>query len=135
MDIWRLTQTTVTKEENGIVYGGTMYYDIGPGFVNYCWNNKISISQRTLVNPTYNFFTNCTDRGDMSIVSCGITKSGSGQYSGHAMAVEGYSTLSSKSTGETLETLMIFDGWQDNVRYLNFDFNGWVDIEGIEFVG
>lgn len=43
--------------------------------------------------------------------------------------------LSYEKSGYEIETLMISDGWQDNVRYLNFDFNGWMDIKGIEFVG
>ena len=30
---------------------------------------------------------------------------------------------------------MIFDGWGDTVRYLNFDFDSWTDISGTTFNG
>ena len=32
-------------------------------------------------------------------------------------------------------TLMVFDGWGDTVRYLNFDFDSWTDISGTTFNG
>lgn len=33
------------------------------------------------------------------------------------------------------DTLMVFDGWGDTVRYLNFDFDSWTDISGTTFNG
>ena len=40
-----------------------------------------------------------------------------------SMAAEGYATLRAYNSGNTVHTLMVFDGWGDTVRYLNFDFD------------
>ena len=39
------------------------------------------------------------------------------------------------NSGNTVHTLMVFDGWGDTVRYLNFDFDSWTDISGTTFNG
>ena len=46
------------------------------------------------------------------------------------MAVQGYATIQSKSSGNQLHTLMVFDGWNEYVRYLNLDFGNWTDLRG-----
>lgn len=51
------------------------------------------------------------------------------------MAAEGYATLRAYNSGNTVHTLMVFDGWGDTVRYLNFDFDSWTDISGATFNG
>ena len=55
--------------------------------------------------------------------------------SGHSMAVQGYATIQSKSSGNQLHTLMVFDGWNEYVRYLNLDFGNWTDLRGTTFNG
>ena len=47
----------------------------------------------------------------------------------------GYATLRAYNSGNTVHTLMVFDGWGDTVRYLNFDFDSWTDISGTTFNG
>lgn len=81
------------------------------------------------------FFTNCIDRGDIAVVHCGIISSDTGERAGHSMAAEGYATLRAYNSGNTVHTLMVFDGWGDTVRYLNFDFDSWTDISGTTFNG
>lgn len=49
------------------------------------------------------------------------------------MAVEGYASLNEKNSGKDVDMLMIFDGWNEYIRYLNFDFNGWMDLRGTNF--
>ena len=34
-----------------------------------------------------------------------------------------------------LHTLMVFDGWNEYVRYLNLDFGNWTDLRGTTFNG
>ena len=51
------------------------------------------------------------------------------------MAVQGYATIQSKSSGNQLHTLMVFDGWNEYVRYLNLDFGNWTDLRGKSFNG
>ena len=63
-------------------------------------------------------------------VHCGIISSDTGERAGHSMAAEGYATLRAYNSGNTVHTLMVFDGWGDTVRYLNFDFDSWTDISG-----
>ena len=56
----------------------------------------------------------------MAVVHCGIINEDDNIRSGHSMAVQGYATIQSKSSGNQLHTLMVFDGWNEYVRYLNF---------------
>lgn len=138
MELWDATSTAEIDDSdgsNGIIYGTTNIYNIGPGFVNYCADRGVSVSQSTVDSPTYNFFTNCIDGGNMAIVHCGIYSSSEGERVGHSMAVQGYATLYNYSSGETIHTFMVFDGWNTYVRYLNFDFENWTDLRGTSFNG
>ena len=47
------------------------------------------------------------------------------------MAVEGCCTLKNKSTGESYRALMVFDGWNDSVAYVNYDFTKFTDTGGV----
>ena len=47
----------------------------------------------------------------MAVVHCGIINEDDNIRSGHSMAVQGYATIQSKSSGNQLHTLMVFDGW------------------------
>ena len=49
------------------------------------------------------------------------------------MTVEGYTTLQGKTTGNTIRTLMVFDGWNEYVRYLNFDSEDFTELESTVF--
>lgn len=135
MDIWNSTKTAVSSVSGGITYGATTIGNIGPGFVSFCSGKNISVTRNTNYSPNYKYFTNCIDRGDIAVVNCGIIKSNTGKRSGHAMTVEGYATLRAYNSGNTVHTLMVFDGWGDAVRYLNFDFDNWTDIAGTTFNG
>lgn len=136
MDLWNMTNTTVDHVEGNITYGGTTNGNIGTGFVNYCSDRGVTVGQTTNYEPSYSFFTNFIDRGDIGIVMCGIIDKDTNERSGHAMAVEGYATLKKANSGSTVHTLMVFDGWGDNVRYLNIDFDGYSEhIRGVAFNG
>lgn len=103
--------------------------------MDFCAGKNVSVTQNTDYSPNYNFFTNCIDRGDIAVVHCGIISSDTGERAGHSMAAEGYATLRAYNSGNTVHTLMVFDGWGDTVRYLNFDFDSWTDISGTTFNG
>lgn len=135
MDIWDSVGTTISSESGGVTYGSTSIDSIGPGFVNFCAGKGVSVTQNTISNPSYNFFANCIDGGNIAVVHCGIISSNTGERSGHSIAVEGYATIRAYDSGNTVHTLMVFDGWGDVVRYLNFDFNNWTDISGTTFNG
>ena len=51
------------------------------------------------------------------------------------MAVQGYATIKNKNSGAQLQTLMVFDGWNEYVRYLNLNFGHWTDLRGTTFNG
>lgn len=136
MDLWNMTDTSVYEVKNSITYGSTQNGNIGPGFVSFCSNRGVSVSQSTSYSPSYSFFTNFIDRGDIGVVMCGIIDEDTNERSGHAMAVEGYATLKKSNSGSTVHTLMVFDGWGDTVRYLNIDFDGYTEhIAGVAFNG
>ncbi|EGX72255.1 hypothetical protein HMPREF9457_02428 [Dorea formicigenerans 4_6_53AFAA] len=135
LGLWNATGTTVSSTSNGITYGSTNVYNVGPGFVSFCSDKGISVSQRTVDNPSYSFFTNCIDGDNMAVVHCGIIKEGTNERSGHSMAVQGYATIKNKNSGAQLQTLMVFDGWNEYVRYLNLNFGHWTDLRGTTFNG
>lgn len=62
-----------------------------------------------------------------------VLEDGTSTRSGHSMTVEGYTTLQGKTTGNTIRTLMVFDGWNEYVRYLNFDSEDFTELESTVF--
>ena len=135
MDIWNSTGTTVSSVRGDVTLGSTQIGNIGPGFVNFCAGKNISVTQNTTYNPKFSYFANCIDREDMAVVHCGIIDENTGSRVGHSMAVQGYATIQAYNSGKIVNTLMIFDGWGEAVRYLNFDFDSWTDIAGTTFNG
>ena len=57
------------------------------------------------------------------------------KLAGLALWPFGKEVRSGQRSGGCLYTLMVFDGWGDTVRYLNFDFDSWTDISGTTFNG
>ena len=41
------------------------------------------------------------------------------------MTVEGYMTLLALDSGDVVGALMVADGWNSSVRYLNYHFDDW----------
>ena len=128
--MWNLSATTQSSTSNGIIYGGTNQSNTGNGLVAFCATKGITVSHTFRNSPSFSFFTNCINSGNIAIFHGGINTS-SGR-SGHAMAVQGYSTLKKNNTSTTIQTLMVFDGWNEYVRYLNFNY-GYTDTAGNAF--
>lgn len=51
MGLWDATGTTQSDESGGVVYGSTGIYDIGPGFVEFCSDKDINVTENTVDNP------------------------------------------------------------------------------------
>lgn len=134
MGLWAASGTNTSRVASGITYGETNPNNIGPGLVEFCNGKGIYIMEFTRNSPQYSVFTDCIDSGNIAIMSCAILSSDN-EKEGHAMAVEGYAALKANNSGKNVRTLMVFDGWGDNVRYLNYDFNNWVRTGGITFNG
>lgn len=49
------------------------------------------------------------------------------------MAVQGYTQLKNVNTNQTIETVMVADGWNNDVRYVNLDFPYYVNTVGTIF--
>lgn len=138
MDLWDMSNTSIDPDDSNsrITYGSTQDADIGPALVAFCDSKNISVSQLTSYSAPYSFFTNTIDRDDIAITMCAIYDANKDERSGHAMAVEGYATLRKTNSGATVRTLMVFDGWGDSVRYLNYDFGSYYEpIDGVSFSG
>lgn len=137
MELWNRTKTTTDHVgENGIIYGSTYVTDMGRAFKVFCdLRRDVYMNYSYSVSPSYSFFTDCIDSGNMAVFGAGINKqnsTGELEYGGHVMAVEGYATIFQGSE-KILHTLMVFDGWNTYVRYVNLDFEDWVDTEGVTF--
>lgn len=130
--LWDLSGTYAIKNENGIIYGSTSYYNIGPAFKTFCAENGLSISVNATYAPTYSFFKNCIDNGGIGVFGCNINTT-SGNL-GHIMAMEGYYQYISKETNTRLHLLKVADGWGTSPRYVNFDFSDYTYVAGVSFV-
>lgn len=133
MQLWNDTKTSTTEVKNGITYGSTDIYQGASGFEQFCRRKGINISTYTYDSVVFDFFTAAIDKGMISVVHAGIYSASEQTRSGHSMTVEGYASVSEKNTGKDIDMLMVFDGWNEYIRYLNFDFNGWMDLRGTNF--
>lgn len=130
MSLWNMTNTTIDSiGEDGIVYGSTTTSNTATGLVNFCESKGIGLAYRTQPNPSYSVFTNAIDNFYMPIIHCGINEEEGGtiERSGHAMPVEGYATIQPKSGGSSLHMLMVANGWDSGMHFLNLDFAYYTD--------
>ena len=51
LGLWEATGTSVSSTSNGITYGITDVYNVGPGFVSFCADKGVTVSQNTVDNP------------------------------------------------------------------------------------
>lgn len=135
--IWDATDTTIYKQENGVFYGETATENLGPGFVSYCSSKGVNINYRYIEDPAISDFKSYVNNDNMSIF-CGYANieqsDGSSKVVGHGVTVEGYIDLTNKSNSSKVTILVVFDGWNEYVRYIN-PSAGWSSIEGVGFIG
>ncbi len=58
-----------------------------------------------------------------------------GEEEGHTMFVEGYLKAVNKKTSAGLNVLIVFDGWYENSRCINYDFGKYTKFRGTFFHG
>lgn len=133
LNLWNLSSTTVSSTSNGITYGSTPISNAGPAFVTFSRQKGLTLSQTTSKNMSYASFRNCIDRGDVGIFHGGIILSETNRRSGHSMAVEGYAIIQKNGSTSSIKTLMVADGWYDEVRFLNYDYSDYADVHGTTF--
>jgi len=133
MNIWNLTDTTISETENGINYGSTPNNKIGSGYIAFLkkYYKKTGITSTYSESPSYSFFTNAVKNRQISVLSYSVV----GNTSGHSVAVEGYATYTSKSTGGTLNTLLVADGWKYAMKYINYTASGYRWRRGTKWSG
>ncbi len=129
-ELWNDGGATIISTSNGISYGSVLNSNIGPAVVRFCGSRGVTITSSFQLSPTYQSFVNSIDSGNPAIFTAGIIDSG-GARVGHAMAVEGCCTLQYKSTGESWRALMVFDGWNSGIAYVNYDFTKFTDTGGV----
>lgn len=136
MKLWNLSETFIDKTtSSGIILGLTPNAKQGPALVSFCSSKGKKIGYRYILSPSYSFFTTCIDRGDIAIFNAGIydpTKPDN--RSGHAMTVEGYATTLKYNSGERMNALLIYDGWNAFGRFLNIN-DDFLDTSGTEYLG
>ncbi len=133
LELW--TRTGSYYLPNNTIFGATPSSNIGSGFINYasyCGNNSLFSVSST--SASYSFWTNMIDDDCMGVLAAGIyimTENGVGQ-SEHAVAVEGYSSLTN-SINQTIHTLLIADGWDYEARNLVYYSDGYYYQHGYAF--
>lgn len=129
--LWDLCNTHVYDERGGIQYGENAPADTVSGFLNFCSQKGKNITASTIWYPTLTFYRTCINRGDIGTVDCGIN--GENGRSGHCMAVEGYAQI--VVNGNVLDSVIVANGWDYDIHYLNLDFGDYTDIRGAAFNG
>ena len=130
--LWFLSGTYETHTKYGIKYGGTPNHKIGPALVSYCSRYSKSITSRFTSSPSFFSFRNVVRRGDMGIFCCGINLNGDKQS--HAMAVEGCLIAQPKDLSKPpLHALIVADGWNIFMRYVNARYAKYTYTEGVFF--
>lgn len=132
-ELWNLSGTKVSEVNSNYTLGGTPVGNLGPALVEFCEKRDIQIKYKHDETPSYSFFTNCIDDGNIAIFSFVIPYDNSTGTAGHGVTVEGYATLLSKNTGDLVGALMVSDGWSGSLRYLNFHFDGYINKIGTRF--
>ncbi len=132
LKLWDLSKTEVDHVSGGITYGATYAEHEGPALRSFCSSKGKTVEYRHINSPNYSFFTKCIDRGDIAIYSAGLNTS-SGR-AGHSLTVEGYASYLKNSSGKRVNTVLVYDGWNTYVRYLNIDYN-FMDSTGTEYFG
>ena len=135
LELWDLTNTRVDHigEDDNVTYGITNVNDAGPGVVEFCQRRGLNVGFSHDSSASFNFFKTNIDAGYIGMVHAWIIGNDN-KESGHTMTVEGYASIKSNSTGTVTNTLMVYDGWQSNVRFLNYNFSKWSQqIEGTVF--
>lgn len=137
--IWDYTGTTyIESEEDG--RGQTRIVSGPEGFVRYLKSKGRSVSQATTTGkPDYSRFVSSVDGGNPSVMHVAIIKkkeNGDGyEEQGHSMFVEGYITAASKNNLGGLKILIVFDGWNEGSRCVNYDFSRFTRFQGTFFRG
>lgn len=132
LKLWDLSKTEVDHVSGDITYGATYAEHGGPALRSFCSSKGKTVEYRHINSPNYSFFTKCIDRGDIAIYSAGLNTS-SGR-AGHSLTVEGYASYLKNSSGKRVNTVLVYDGWNTYVRYLNIDYN-FMDSTGTEYFG
>lgn len=139
--LWSLSGTTVYKTDKDssgreIAYGSTENKNIGPALKSFMEMLNHPISYRNGWNPSFSDFTSTTDSQNASIVSLGINfrnSDGTISREGHSMAVFGYLTITDNANGGVTQILVVADGWNYPLRYLNYSYSKYTDRYGTHF--
>lgn len=133
--MWSATNTTTVSHENGITYGSTTDSNGANGFISFCGSRGVPLSAGITNSPRMSFFKNCINGGNIGTIACRINveHNGNVEVEGHLMAVQGYTQLKNVNTNQTIETVMVADGWNSDVRYVNLDFPYYVNSVGTIF--
>ncbi|MBE6465867.1 hypothetical protein [Denitrobacterium detoxificans] len=134
-NIWIWTKTYTKKEEKGVTYGETPIDDGAAGFVRYLSSKGVKVSQTTTSGkPDFNKYKTSINSGNPCVMHGWLINPKNGEVEGHTMFVEGFVTAAEKSNpSRGLCILQVFDGWEDNVRYINYDFKNYVNFRGTFF--
>lgn len=130
LDLWEMTGSYFLSGSS--VYGSTPRQNLGAGFVEFCTSRgRKDVRFSFTPSPSYTLFKNCIEGGNVALFHATLdTEDGE---EGHAMAVQGYAKLVNKNTSASCSTVMVADGWNSTVAYVNLNFSQYVSVGGSIF--
>ena len=133
--LWVYTGTTGYNVNDGIIYGTTPDANTETGMLTYCTirgkSNTVSSSQ---ANPTYAFFKSAIDNSYSATFSFRYytyDDSNNIIVNGHTVNVLGY--CMAMYSGSTSYYIIVADGWNTSLRYLNVYSSDFVNSTGVSF--
>lgn len=116
--LWIVTNTKNKEKDNGVVYGEGTIEDAANGFVNFAKGKKYNISYKIVNLPSVKQIRDALK--NKSDILMGYAINVNGKSEGHFISVLGQFKAKKVSSGNTFNYLAVYNGWDDQVVYLNY---------------
>ena len=133
--LWNYAATSIYDTIDGVQFGYTFSYNMGPAFLQYLRDEGIEASYNNISDPSYSDFKSTINSKSPNVLCYGINlkdENGDISRSGHCIITEGYTLASSGDN--YYYYLFIADGWHNYGRYLNLA-TSFTDMTLVKFSG
>ena len=131
--LWKYCDVEVDYVERGVKYGGAGIYDAKSAFVKFAKEKGYKKTSNHFLewSPSINWIKERLKNNEPIALFYKIrTKYGK---DAHTISVLGLKRAKKKSSGNTWNYLMVYDGWHDTVSYINYSTVDFADCKATYF--
>lgn len=137
--LWKYTKTTETKKskkntsKDKVIYGEGDTKETVKGFIKFAKEKGYNGTQYKGIqkNPSIAWIKDKLNYNRPILMGYGINVNE--KYSGHFISILGYMGAKKMSSGNTWNYLMVYNGWDNTVSYLNYTCVDFIDCEASYF--